>query len=106
MLIYERSSTSGITKCFTMAIQPWSCIHMYYAGPFLNHMFLVIIDAGYKWIEAFPMHSSTSKATIQDLKILFAQFGIPDIITTDNGSCFVSSEFEDFLTTNSIKHWK
>ena len=25
--------------------KPWSRIHMDYAGPFLNHMFLVIIDA-------------------------------------------------------------
>ena len=89
-----------------MAIQPWSRIHMYYAGPFVNHMFLVIIDAGSKCIEVFPMHSSTSKASIQDLKTLFAQFGIPDIITTDNGSCFVSSKFEDFLTTKGIIHWK
>ena len=53
---------------------------MDYAGPFLNHMFLVIIDAESKWIEAFPMHLSTSKATIQHLKILFAQFGITDIV--------------------------
>ena len=86
--------------------KPWSRIHMDYAGPFLNHMFLVIIDAESKWIEAFPMHLSTSKATIQHLKTLFAQFGIPDIIATDNGSCFVSSAFEDFLTTNGIIHWK
>ena len=82
----------------------WSCIHMDYAGPFINHVFLVIIDAGSKWIESFLMHLSTSKATIQYLKTLFAQFGIPNIIATDNGSCFVSSKFEDFLTTNGI-HW-
>ena len=82
----------------------WSRIHMDYAGPFLNHMFLVIIYAGSKWIDAFPMHLSTSKATIQHFKTLFAQFGIPNIINTDNGLCFVSSEFEDFLTTNGIVH--
>ena len=69
-------------------------------------MFLVIIDAGSKWIEVFPVQSSTAKITIQHLKTLFAQFGLPDIITTDNGPCFVSSEFEDFLTRNGIKHWK
>ena len=40
------------------------------------------------------------------MKPLFAQFGLPDIIATDNGPCFVSSEFEDFLTINGIKHWK
>ena len=44
--------------------KPWSHIHMDYAGPFLDHMFLVIIDAGSKWIEVFPVHSSTAKITI------------------------------------------
>ena len=60
--------------------KPWSRIHMDYAGPFLNHMFFVIIDAKSKWIEVFPVHSSTAKITIQHLKTLFAQFGLPDII--------------------------
>ena len=72
-------------------------------GPFLNHMFLVIIDAGSKWIEVFSVQSSTAKVTIQHLK---PQFGLPDIIAIDNGPCFVSSEFEDFLTINGIKNWK
>ena len=86
--------------------KPWSRIHMDYMGPFLNHMLLVIIDAGSKWIEVFPVQSSTAKVTIQHLKPLFAQIGLPDIIATDNGPCFVSSEFEDFLTINGIKHWR
>ena len=51
-------------------------------------------------------HPHLKQLYIQHLKTLFAQFGIPDIIATDNGSCFVSSEFEDFLTTNGIIHWK
>jgi len=35
---------------------------------------------------------------------LFAQFGVPEVLVTDNGSCFVSSEFENFLLKNGIKH--
>ena len=86
--------------------KPWSRIHIDFAGPFLNHMFLIVIDAGSKWIEAFPMLTSTSKATIQCLKTLLAQFGLPDIIASDNGSSFASSEFQEFLTSNGIKHCK
>ena len=86
--------------------KPWSHIHIDFAGPFMNHMFLIIIDAGSKWIEAFPMLTSTSKATIQHLKTLFSQFGLPDILVSDNGSCFTSAEFQDFLLSNGIKHWK
>ena len=68
-------------------------------------MFLI---AGFKLIEAFPMSTSTStsKATIQCMRTLFAQFGLPDILVSDNGTSFTSSEFQEFLTTNGIKHWK
>ena len=86
--------------------KPWSRLHMDFAGPFMNLMFLVVIDAGSKWIEVFPMHTSTSASTIEHLRSLFSQFGLPDIVATDNGSCFVSDEFEQFLSSNGISHWK
>ncbi len=37
-------------------------------------------------------------------RTLFAQFGIPEVVVTDNGSCFVSEDFETFLVTNGTKH--
>lgn len=41
---------------------------------------------------------------IEELGTLFAQFGIPETIVSDNGLCFVSAEFEAFLENNGIKH--
>ena len=55
---------------------------------------IIVIDAGSKWIEAFPMSTTTSKATIQCLRTLFAQFGLPGILVSDNGTSFTSSEFQ------------
>ena len=37
-------------------------------------------------------------------RTLFAQFGIPEVVVTDNGACFVSEEFEMYLTRNGVKH--
>jgi len=34
---------------------------------------------------------------IEELHVLFAQFGLPDTIMSDNGSCFMSAEFKAFL---------
>ena len=37
----------------------------------------------------------------QVAKSLFAQFRVSEVIVSDNGSCFVSEEFEYFLYTNA-----
>ena len=77
---------------------------MDFAGLFHGRMYLVIIDAHPKWIKAFSTNSSTSSTVIELLRTLFAQFGLPEMIVTDNELCFVSKEFETFLMKNRVKH--
>ena len=67
-------------------------------------MFLILIDAHSKWIEAFHTPNATSSAVIEELRTVFAKFGLPETIVTDNGSCFTSEEFEQFLKKNGITH--
>ena len=76
---------------------------MAYAGPFLGHMWLIIIDAHSKWLEIFQMSSTTSTATVQCLQDVFARFGLPERVITDNAPNFVSSEFSQFMKSNGIK---
>ena len=84
--------------------KPWSRLHLDFAGPLQNKMFLIFIDAHSKWVEAFPTNSSTSAVVIDRLRTVFAQFGLPEIVVTDNGTCFVSDEeFEQFLQLNGVK---
>ncbi len=84
--------------------RPWARLHVDLAGPFLGHMFLIVIDAHSKWIEGIQIPSSSSLAVIQKLRTLFAQFGIPETIVSDNGACFTSAEFEAFVQNNGIHH--
>ena len=83
---------------------PWTRLHIDYAGPFLGRMFLLVADSYSKLIEAFPMSNSTSTATIEKLRATFATHGIPEIIVSDNGTCFTSSEFKSFMLNNKIRH--
>ena len=84
--------------------RPWTRLHIDFAGPMNGKMYLVIIDAHSKWIEAFITNSSTSTTVIEILRHVFARFGLPEMIVSDNGPCFVSEEFESFLLANGVKH--
>ena len=67
-------------------------------------MFLVVVDAHSKWPEVIPVSSTTSSSTIGVLRDLFARFGIPEEIVSDNGTQFVSEDFQAFIRSNGIRH--
>ncbi|CAB4007397.1 Uncharacterized protein K02A2.6, partial [Paramuricea clavata] len=83
---------------------PWQRIHLDFAGPFQGRMFLIIVDAHSKWPEVEIMPSTTSTQTIDRLRTIFARYGVPAQVVTDNGPQFTSAEFQLFLKTNGIKH--
>jgi hypothetical protein len=70
-----------------------------------GHQFiLAIIDYFTKWVEAVPMKSVTSRDIINFVKEhVIHRFGIPQTITTDGGSVFISNEFKKFATNMGIK---
>lgn len=65
-------------------------------------MFLVLIDAHSKWLEVYCVQSASSSNTIDKLRTVLSQFGIPETIVTGNESCFVSDEIQSFLQANGI----
>jgi len=84
--------------------RPWSRVHVDYAGPFWGKMFLIIVDAYSKWIDVHPTDVATSEATIDKLRVTFANQGVPEVLVSDNAACFTSDEFQKFLTRNGVKH--
>ena len=62
------------------------------------------IDPQSKWVEAVCTSSMSSTCAIKELTSLFERFGLPKLVVTNNGMCFVSSEFKDFLCMNGVKH--
>ena len=50
------------------------------------------------------MTSTTSEKTIETLQMLFARYGVPAQLVSDNGPQLKSEEFEQFLKGNGIKH--
>ena len=83
---------------------PWQRLHIDYAGPFMGKMFLVIVDSYSRFLDIVPMDRATSATTIAALRRVFALFGLPHHIVSDNGSQFTSEEFQSFLHKNGIRH--
>ena len=75
---------------------PWYRLHIDYAGPFFDYMWLVVVDATSKWAEIIPVREATSTLTIKALEAIFARFGLPMQIFSDNGAVFTSDEFRGF----------
>ena len=61
--------------------KPWVRVKVDFAGPFLNKMFLVVIDAYSKWPEVVEMSTGPSGVsaarTIEELRRIFTVHGLP-----------------------------
>ncbi|XP_055909300.1 uncharacterized protein K02A2.6-like [Eupeodes corollae] len=82
----------------------WELIHIDFAGPFQKQMWLIVVDSKSKFPFVVRMASTTSEATIQALRSIFALEGLPKTLVSDNGTQFTSNEFQLFCRNNSIKH--
>ena len=78
-------------------IQPWSRIHLDFAGSFMGSMFLITVDV-------HIMSSITAPKTIDKLRQFFSIHGLPNKMVTDNGPTFTSHEFKEFTSQNGIQH--
>ncbi|KAG6442304.1 hypothetical protein O3G_MSEX002317 [Manduca sexta] len=82
--------------------EPWNRLHIDYAGPFIDHYFLIVVDAYTKWLEVIPTKTMTASSTVKILKKLFTTFGLPVTIVSDNGRQFRSEEIQQFYRENGI----
>lgn len=68
--------------------------------------FLILIDSFSKWVEINLMTTTTTEATIEYLRSIFARYGLPEQLVSDNGPQLISMKFEGFCQQNGIKHMK
>ncbi|CAI6375189.1 unnamed protein product [Macrosiphum euphorbiae] len=72
---------------------------------FDNKIYLLVVDYYSKFKEiAHSTSGFTSTSVIQHLKSMFARFGIPFSIVSDNGPPFSSLEFKQFMSEWDIEH--
>jgi hypothetical protein len=70
-----------------------------------GHRFmLVAMDYFTKWTEVVPLKNMTYKEVIEFImKHIIHRFGIPQTLTTDQGTSFVSGQVRDFIESYKIR---
>ena len=63
-------------------------------------MYFLAMDAHSRWPEVFEMSRTTADKTIALLQHLFALYGVPDQIVSDNGLQFFTEDFAIFMKSN------
>ena len=86
---------------------PWQEVAIDLMGPMpTGESLLVVVDYYSIYFEVVVMRSTTSHKVIVALMEMFAIYGFPHSLKSDNGPQFVSDEFETFLQTCGIEHGK
>ena len=66
--------------------------------------YLVVMDYYSRFIKILSLMEITSQAAIQKLKSVFARWGIPEELVSDNGTQFKSAMFDEFKAEYGFKH--
>ena len=81
--------------------QPWSRIAAdLFAWERMNFVLLDYSD----WCEIEKLTDLSSKSVVKNIKRIFARFGIPHVLVSNNGPQFVSYEFREFMAQWGVDH--
>ena len=82
---------------------PWQRIQVDFATHQAKH-YLIMVDAHSKWPEVIgPTKTKTADSTINAMRNVFARYGLPTQVVSDNGPPFQSAEYEEFLRQIGIQ---
>jgi len=92
-------------KMTPLPSRPWSEVSVDFYGPLPQGQYLLVAIDDYSRFPEVEICSTTSaRATIPLLDRIFATHGIPDVLRSDNGPPYQSSDFQQFMAHLGIRH--
>lgn len=90
-----------------MPKQAWDSVSMDFCGPFPDGKYLlVLIDDFSRFPIVEIITSLNAKSVIEKLDKIFSEYGIPEVLRTDNGPPMNSADFQNFSKQFGFKHRK
>ncbi|KAK7093773.1 hypothetical protein V1264_007467 [Littorina saxatilis] len=93
-------------KMSPLPTAPWSELSADFADAPNGNILLVITDEYSRFTVVDILQSTSSRSVIPRLDKIFAEYGIPNVLKTDNGPPFNSHEFATYATHTGFKHRK
>ena len=66
--------------------------------------YLLLVDYYSRFPVLHKLQSTMSKVLVQDMKAVFTELGVPNVIVSDGGPQYTSGEFKDFMKQWQIEH--
>ena len=103
----QATSATGLREPLQMSTLPngpWLEVSVDFADLPSGEHLLVVVDDYSRYPVVEIVTSTSAKAVIPKLDAIFAQFGIPQIVRSDNGPPFNSEDFKKFANYLGFKH--
>jgi hypothetical protein len=55
--------------------------------------YVLVVDAYSKWPACVPLRTLSSSSVIAEVERIFSDFGVPEVVMSDNGSQYDCEEF-------------
>ena len=85
---------------------PWQEVAVDFAGPVKGSYLLILYDEYSRFPVLHYVTTTSARAVIPQLETVFALFGIPKVLKSDNGPPFNGEEFSKFARQQGFHHRK
>lgn len=100
----SKTPTKTLMQSWPIPTKVFERVHIDIAETSKGDFYFLLIDAFSKWPTIIRTSTISSTKIIDILSDIFANFGNPQLLVSDNGTQFTSSNFTDFCKKRGIKH--
>ncbi|GFQ73918.1 uncharacterized protein K02A2.6 [Trichonephila clavata] len=100
---YKADPTKAKVHYWEYPSMPWERIHVDFAGPIFEHTFFLIVDAHSKWLEVYPMKTTTTKEPSSVFEIVLQDSDYLGYLSAIMDLSLHPMNFSD-LCKNGVKH--
>ena len=103
--VATKESREEPIKVTNIPSRPWDTVSIDHSGPYPDgHYNLVLIDKRTRYPVIEPVPSTNFQSNKERLKHIFATYGTPRRVESDNGPPFNSKEFNEFAMQEGFQH--